>query len=176
MVIFMRRIVMWLASTVTVLVLLFGYHTSTNATSPANAASSPPTSSASSGSNAAPPGSKPSTGSSSGSSATGSSSGSSSSPRTSSRSASYTGDVASTRWGPVQVQITVRSGAITDVAVLRQPDGNPHDVEINDQALPILISETLDAQSADIDMVSGATVTSDGYVESLQAALDRAGI
>ena len=49
-------------------------------------------------------------------------------------------------------------------------------MEINDYALPILIQETLDAQSADIDMVSGATVTSDGYLQSLQSALDQAGL
>ncbi len=49
-------------------------------------------------------------------------------------------------------------------------------MEINDYALPILVQETLDPQSADIDMVSGATVTSVGYVESLQAALDQAGL
>jgi uncharacterized protein with FMN-binding domain len=60
--------------------------------------------------------------------------------------------------------------------VLQQPNGNPKDAEINAQALPILVQDTLSAQSADIDMVSGATVTSDGYVQSLQAALDEAGI
>ena len=87
----------------------------------------------------------------------------------------YTGDVAQTRWGPVQVQITVRSDKITNVTVLQQPDGNPRDVEINDYALPILIQDTISAQSANIDMVSGATVTSDGYLRSLQAALDQAG-
>ena len=56
------------------------------------------------------------------------------------------------------------------------PSGNGRDLEINDRALPVLVQETLDAQSADIDMVSGATVTSDGYVTSLQSALDQAGI
>jgi uncharacterized protein with FMN-binding domain len=60
--------------------------------------------------------------------------------------------------------------------VLQQPSGNPKDTEINDRALPILVQDTLSAQSASIDMVSGATVTSTGYVQSLQAALDEAGI
>ena len=48
--------------------------------------------------------------------------------------------------------------------------------QINAYALPILIQETIDAQSAQIDMVSGATVTSTGYVQSLQSALDQAGL
>ena len=96
----------------------------------------------------------------------------------SSRSSSktYAGSVAQTRWGPVQVQITVCNGKIIKATVLQQPNGNRKDEEINDYALPILIQDTLDAQSAKIDMVSGATVTSDGYLESLQSALDKAGI
>jgi uncharacterized protein with FMN-binding domain len=58
--------------------------------------------------------------------------------------------------------------------VLQYPNGNHRDQEINDYALPILIDETTKAQSAQIDMVSGATVTSDGYIRSLQSALDQA--
>jgi uncharacterized protein with FMN-binding domain len=149
----MRRIVLWLASTITIVVLLFGYHTSTNKTSSAattNSTSSPTTTSA--GGN------------------TTSSSPSSSSTKT------YTGSVAQTRWGPVQVKITVQGDKITKVTVLQQPNGNRKDTEINDYALPILISDTVSAQSADIDMVSGSTVTSEGYVQSLQSALDKAGI
>jgi uncharacterized protein with FMN-binding domain len=152
-----RRIVIWLASTVTVVVLLFGYHTSTNSTSTAQGAAS----------STAP--SEPAT------SPTSPSSSASSRPR-SSGTKSYTGDVASTRWGPVQVKITVADGTITKVTVLQSPSGNPRDIEINDRALPILVQDTLDAQSAKIDMVSGATVTSDGYLSSLQSALDAAGI
>jgi uncharacterized protein with FMN-binding domain len=74
------------------------------------------------------------------------------------------------------VQLTVTAGKVTAVTVLQQPSGNPKDTEINDYALPILTQETTSAQSANIDMVSGATVTSDGYVESLQSALDQAGL
>jgi uncharacterized protein with FMN-binding domain len=87
-----------------------------------------------------------------------------------------TGEVAQTRWGPVQVQVTVKGGKVTDVSVPQYPDGNPRDQQINAYALPILVQETLDAQSAGIDMVSGATVTSDGYQRSLQSALDEAGL
>ncbi|WP_244872192.1 FMN-binding protein [Catellatospora sp. TT07R-123] len=84
------------------------------------------------------------------------------------------GSVAQTRWGPVQVQVKIASGRITDVVVLAKPDGNHRDEEINDRALPQLRAQVIAAQSARIDGVSGATVTTDGYVESLQAALDAA--
>jgi len=56
------------------------------------------------------------------------------------------------------------------------PNGNGRDYEINSYALPVLVKETLDAQSANIDMVSGATITSQGYLQSLQSALDAAGL
>ena len=56
------------------------------------------------------------------------------------------------------------------------PSGNPKDDQINSYALPVLIQETLNAQSAQIDMVSGATVTSGGYLQSLQSALDQANL
>jgi uncharacterized protein with FMN-binding domain len=87
-----------------------------------------------------------------------------------------TGAVASTQWGPVQVRLTIVGGAITNVAVVQYPNGNPRDSEINSQALPILIQETTKAQNAKIDMVSGATVTSTGYIQSLQSALDQAAL
>src|SRR4051812_25730921 len=156
-------------STLTVVVLVFGYHTSTSSTATASAESSAvaPVSSgtgstSSSGSSAAAP--------------TTSAPSSSSSSADTSTSATYTGDSASTRWGPVQVEITVSDGTITDVSVIDYPDGNGKDQQINARALPVLVQETLDSQSADIDMVSGATVTSDGYLESLQSALDEAGL
>lgn len=152
----MRRIVVWLASTVTVVVLLFGYHTSTNKTS----AAVPVSESSASPSSPADPSPSPSASPPAGGSAT----------------KTYAGSVTQTRWGPVQVQISVQDGTITKVTVLQQPDGNHRDEEINNYALPILIQDTIDAQSADIDMVSGATVTSEGYLGSLQAALDEAGI
>ncbi|MFJ9246527.1 FMN-binding protein [Streptomyces sp. NPDC101776] len=87
-----------------------------------------------------------------------------------------TGDTVQTRWGPVQVKITVKSGKITDVTAVQSPSDNPRDQEINSYALPQLKSEVLAAQSAKIDTVSGATYTSDGYRQSLQSALDSAGL
>lgn len=86
-----------------------------------------------------------------------------------------TGDAISTRFGPVQVEVTVTDGRITDVQVLQYPNSDRRDAEINGYALPLLVQATLDANSADIDMVSGATYTSQGYVRSLQSALDQAG-
>ena len=68
----------------------------------------------------------------------------------------------------------MRGGTITKVTVLQYPSGNPKDTEINDYALPILTQETTSSQSASIDMVSGATVTSTGYIQSLQSAIDQA--
>ncbi|GAA3706146.1 FMN-binding protein [Microlunatus aurantiacus] len=170
----MKRIVLWLASTVTVVVLLFGYHTSTN--SPAATSASSQTSATSTGSgagSAAPPdpSSEPTDPSSEPTDP-------SSQPTAAGSSAAqtYQGSTVQTRWGPVQVQITVKSGRITAVDVLQHPSENPKDAEINDYALPVLVQDTLKAQSAKIDMVSGATVTSDGYVQSLQSALDKAGL
>ncbi len=76
----------------------------------------------------------------------------------------------------MQVQITVAGGMITGADVLQVPTGNPRDDEINARAIPVLNAEVVQAQSANIDVVSGATVTSRGYLSSLQAALDGAGL
>jgi uncharacterized protein with FMN-binding domain len=86
------------------------------------------------------------------------------------------GDITDTRWGPVQVRVVLSGGKVTGVQVLQAPADTSMDVAINDRALPILDREALAAQSARIDTVSGATYTSDGYVRSLQSALDRAGL
>ncbi|MFI1507123.1 FMN-binding protein [Streptomyces sp. NPDC020597] len=85
-----------------------------------------------------------------------------------------TGDSVQTRWGPVQVRITLKDGRLTDVTAVAYPQDNPRDRQINGYAVPQLTREALTAQSADIDTVSGATYTSDGYRQSLQSALDSA--
>jgi uncharacterized protein with FMN-binding domain len=90
-------------------------------------------------------------------------------------SGTVTGPVVQVKWGQVQVRATLAAGRITAVDVLRTPDENAHDRQVNAAAVPVLVRETLAAQSTRIDMVSGATFTSTGYVRSLQAALDRAG-
>ena len=165
----MKRIVMWAMSTLTVLVLLFGYHTSTSSRYPA-AADSAAIAPVTGGDTASTPVGGTAAAPSGGTSAP-------STPDTASAGAvTVTGSVAQTRWGPVQVRITVADGRITDVSVVQYPHENGKDVQINARALPVLIDETISAQSADIDMVSGATITSEGYVESLQSALDQAGL
>ena len=84
-----------------------------------------------------------------------------------------TGHVADTAYGPVQVQLIVRNSKIVKVAVLQQPTTTIHDIQIGQFAFPELISETLKAQSAKVDAVSGASYTSQGYIQSLQSALDQ---
>jgi hypothetical protein len=83
------------------------------------------------------------------------------------------GKVASTAYGPVQIQLIKRASKIVKVAVLVQPTNTLHDVQIGEFAFPKLISETLAAQNGKIDAVSGATYTSAGYIQSLQSALDK---
>ena len=83
------------------------------------------------------------------------------------------GKVASTAYGPVQIQLIKKNTKIVKVAVLVQPTNTLHDVQIGEFAFPRLISETLAAQNGKIDAVSGATYTSAGYIQSLQSALDK---
>jgi major membrane immunogen (membrane-anchored lipoprotein) len=109
-------------------------------------------------------------------SAPGGSAGSGSGGTGASGARTVTGESVQTRWGPVQVRVTVTDGKVTDVTAVTYPQDNPRDQQINSYALPELRSEALRAQSADIDTVSGATYTSDGYRESLQSALDAAGL
>jgi uncharacterized protein with FMN-binding domain len=84
-----------------------------------------------------------------------------------------TGSSADTRWGPVQVKITVSGSKITAIDVVDYPENNSRDEEINSYAVPELVSEALSAQSADIDGVSGATYTSEGFEQSLQSAINK---
>jgi uncharacterized protein with FMN-binding domain len=84
------------------------------------------------------------------------------------------GQPADTQFGPVQVQIKIRAGRVVSATAIDYPQSSGRDQEINSYAIPVLQGETLAAQSARIDTVSGATYTSDGYVRSLQSALDTA--
>ncbi|WP_328540441.1 FMN-binding protein [Streptomyces sp. NBC_00344] len=86
----------------------------------------------------------------------------------------FTGDPVDTRYGAVQVAATLSEGKITAIKVLRAPDQNGRDQEIDSYALPRLTQEAIGAQSAHIDAVSGASYTSQGYMQSLQSALDQA--
>lgn len=88
----------------------------------------------------------------------------------------YTGNSEDTQYGPVQVRATISGGKLTDISVLQVPDNGRYEDQIVTIALPILRSEALSKQSANIDIVSGATFTSQGYSQSLQSALDQAGL
>ncbi|PZS20027.1 MAG: FMN-binding protein [Pseudonocardiales bacterium] len=88
----------------------------------------------------------------------------------------YLGTAVQTQYGVVQVKVTVAGTKITNVAFAQLTAFDGRSQEINSQAAPILLQETLSAQSAQIDTVSGASYTTDGYVQSLQSALDQAGI
>jgi len=84
-----------------------------------------------------------------------------------------TGEAWPTIYGPVQVQVTVSGGKVTAVTATEYPKETPRDYQINSYAIPQLNSEATAAGSASIDSVSGATYTSQGYVGSLQSALDK---
>jgi uncharacterized protein with FMN-binding domain len=86
----------------------------------------------------------------------------------------YTGTSVSTRFGDVQVQITVSGGQITSADAVAYPTRDGKSKQINAYAVPVLNEEAVSAQSASIDLVSGATYTSNGYTESLQSAIDQA--
>jgi uncharacterized protein with FMN-binding domain len=85
------------------------------------------------------------------------------------------GPVASNEYGDVQVRVTLKGSQIVDVQALQLPHDRSRSARISDAAGPILRTEALQAQSAQIDLVSGATYTSESYAESLQGALDKAG-
>ena len=153
----MRRITYWALSTVSVLLLLFSYRTSTSSSFGTGVVAA---GSANTGAGGA--------GGTSASGGSGSSTGSSTTAQT------FTGEAISTRFGDVQVQITVVGGKVTKSTVTQVPWNDRRDQEINSYAVPILNGEVVTAQSANIDMVSGATYTSDGYIQSLQSALDQA--
>ena len=85
-----------------------------------------------------------------------------------------TGNVIMTGYGPTQVQVTLNAGKIVKVTVLQHTDDGVNSQMIDSRALPLLNNETLTAQSAKINAVSGASYTSAGYIKSLQSALDKA--
>ncbi|MFD8535193.1 FMN-binding protein [Streptomyces rubrogriseus] len=93
---------------------------------------------------------------------------------TSSGTRTVTGPTVQTRYGPVQVQLTLDGSRIVAARAVQSPGGDPRSRQINASAVPALIKETVNAQSAHLDAVSGATYTSEGYMSSLQSALDQA--
>jgi uncharacterized protein with FMN-binding domain len=170
----MRRAILAIVSTAAALVLLLSFKThSTSAVATPPAALS---GSGGSGGGGAGTGTRSAASPSASGGSTPAKSGKSSKSSTASASKTVTGDAADTIYGPVQVAITVKSGKITAVNAVQYPQGSPRDAQINSYAIPVLNQEALAAGSAHIDAVSGATYTSNGYVTSLQSALDKAGV
>jgi uncharacterized protein with FMN-binding domain len=88
---------------------------------------------------------------------------------------SIAGPVVDDRYGQVQATITVKGSRITNVSITA-PENDPRSATINVQAVPLLRTETLQAQSANVDLISGATITSEAYVQSLRGALQTIGL
>jgi uncharacterized protein with FMN-binding domain len=170
----MKRVILAITSSIASLVILLSFkaHAIGPATTPPAAVSSTGTSGASdtTGSSSA------STRSSSTKSSKSSSTSGSGTKSATSAAATYTGTATNTRYGPVQVRVTVKNGKITSVDAVEYPNGDSRDAQINSYAIPQLNSEAQAANSASIDMVSGATYTSEGYIASLQSALNKAGM
>jgi uncharacterized protein with FMN-binding domain len=87
----------------------------------------------------------------------------------------FTGATFDAYYGEVQVQATISNGCVASIEVLQYPNDRRTSRRINDQALPILQSEVIRAQSGKVDIVTGATLTSRAYIRSLKDALTQAG-
>jgi uncharacterized protein with FMN-binding domain len=86
----------------------------------------------------------------------------------------FVGSVADAFYGNIQVQVVITGGKITDVIFLQSPSDRGTSIEINSQAMPLLKQEAIQAQSAQVDGVSGATASSGAFIQSLQSALKQA--
>lgn len=162
----MKRVLFSSTATVAGLIALLSFKTQTQ---PVSTEALSSVSSSSSGSSS----------SGSGDSASGDSSSDSSSSESgsdSSGSQTYTGDAVTTRYGIVQVEVTVSGSEITNVDFVQLTGWDGKSQMINSWAGPELLDQTLQNQNGDVDAVSGATYTSDGYAQSLQSALDQAGL
>ena len=164
----MRRAVIVLGSTAAGLAALLSFKTHSVAaadpapSAPAPSATTPQAAASSTGSAAAKASATPKAGTTT-----------QASTATQAATRTVTGTVASTQYGPMQVQVTLAGTKITKVTVLQRTDDGAESDQIDATAIPTLTSETLAAQSAHIDAVSGASYTSSGYIQSLQSALDK---
>lgn len=171
----MRRVILAICATAAALVLLLSFKThsqsGSSGTSPAAALGTPAPGTGASAGNAQPNGAAPSASSSPTASAGATKPAGTAKP---SGAKTVTGAAWPTIYGPVQVRITVTNGKITAVSAMEYPQETRRDCQINSFAIPQLNSEVLAAGNANIDAVSGATYTSQGYLGSLQNALDKA--
>lgn len=90
------------------------------------------------------------------------------------RDGTYTGSLADANWGNVEVQVVISGGQIGDVQFLEYPNHRGRSREINAQAMPMLTQEAISSQRATVDIVTGATDTSEAFIQSLSAALQQA--
>lgn len=168
----MRRVILAICATAAALALLLSFKTHAQpgtGTSPAAALGTPAPGTGSAAATAAP---SPSA-SASAVKAKSTSKGTPKASTGSTTAKTVTGEAWPTIYGPVQVQVTVSGGKVTAVTATEYPQETPRDYQINSYAIPQLNSEATAAGSASIDSVSGATYTSQGYVGSLQSALDK---
>jgi uncharacterized protein with FMN-binding domain len=150
----MRRAIPVILATMVGIVLVLSFHTTaepTTITSPKSTTPSPSTSVPAAAGGSAP-------------------------PSTAGTLRTLTGTLEENRYGPVQVRITVRGTQMVDIVALQLPSDRAHSQRLSAEAGPILRTEALQAQSAKIHVVSGATFTSESYAQSLQSVLDQAGI
>jgi uncharacterized protein with FMN-binding domain len=172
----MRRVILAIVGTAAGLVALLSFKSHTSA-----ALTTPPAAISDQTSPATEPAATPSASGSGSATSAGSASSAGSSAASSGAAVAktVTGDAADTQYGPVQVQITVKNGKIIAAQAVEYPQGSQRDEEINSYAIPVLNKETVAASSSgkdSIDAVSGASYTSNGYMTSLQSALDKAGL
>ena len=168
----MRRVLLALLATAVGLVLLLSYKAHTpSAASAASGAEPGETLDPGSG-----PTTDPTTGASAGATPSATSGSTTTSTSGKTKSGVYVGDAVDSQFSTIQVEITVSGGRISNVTVLQDADEEEHSAQVDAYAIPILRSEVLSAQSANVDVVSGATFTSQSYTQSLQSALDRAGL
>ncbi len=90
------------------------------------------------------------------------------------KNGTYTGSVGDAYYGNVQVQAVIQNGALANVVILDYPQDRSRSVSINTRVMPILVSEAIQAQSANVNTVSGATDSSGAFRQSLDAALSQA--
>ena len=178
----MRRVVLALGGTIAGLVVLLSFRTHMSSTAVAGVpgaggkAGSGGTSASGTGGSAGAAGSAGSAGAAGAAGAAGGAAAAAPAPVSagSGTGTAVTGNVIMTGYGPTQVQVTLNAGKIVKVTVLQHTDDGVNSQMIDGRALPLLNNETLTAQSAKINAVSGASYTSTGYIESLQSALDKA--
>ncbi len=132
----------------------------------------PATKAGPSGSSSAPSaGSSPSV---SGSNSAGTSSNPSTPATSGDKDGSYTGSVAGAHWGNIQVKATIQNGKVTNIEFLQYPDDRNRSIQINNYADPQLANEAIQAQSATVDIITGATDSSEAFMQSLSDALSQA--